>query len=178
MATSGSSQRKKRAWRKPREEIGPGTVDLMNEEERDSIVPMETSQHKPLRLNRTALHNNSGPDVRDTVVSANDRDMPPAKDKGPTRQRLEATEQSPLKKGGGGTESLERSITDDGTATSDKSVASGAGIVSVSRGAAVVDPSHSSGTGTALVIDGSMLEGVRPHAKIRPPFAIGLWLQN
>lgn len=167
-SSSGGNRRKKRAWRKPREEIGPGTVDLINEKASDSIyVPMETASHyQPVRINRTVLHSNEV-DVRDSVTSANDRGTPPAKDTRPDKKRVGATEQSPRQRSaqGGGTESVEQSIADTTAINTqtDRPVQSTAGVASVSRDAAVTGPSRSSRTETPLVIDGSILEGVSPY---------------
>lgn len=133
MATSGS-KRKNRAWRKPREELGPGTVEL-------------SGHQGPCRLDRAAVH-------RDAMDIVNERGIPispavrPAKRNGDAVDQSESLQQDTPR--GCGTESM-----------TGRPAAQGVGNVSctASREAAATDTNRAD---PPLLIDGSVLEGVSP----------------
>ena len=128
MAFSEGSQRRKRAWRKPREEIGPGIIypDTSSSIETAST---ESDHLKPKRINRTTLKEPmSSSEPVDTIE--------------PEPEPVCTIEQSSPEPTSTGSVSMDRSGVEEKGLNDGSSVTVG-------------------GAEAPLIIDGSIMEGVR-----------------
>ncbi len=141
MASSQESQRRKRAWRKPRQEIGPGVVH-------QDVNKDTQSGCKARRINRTILKDTASPELVTTDI--------------PSTVECSASSEGIMC---ASSEDVTCASSEDVTCASSEAVACansdnvtvGMCDVSVSSGSAMTR----GGVGTPFIIDGSVMEGVR-----------------